>query len=60
MIAKNTLVIFNKGGAAKCARLIRNYNLVDEKLLKDSFNINAVIKYAQDNKIKYNTITINQ
>ena len=60
MMKKYSMIQFVRGGVAKYARLVKNYNLVDEQLIKDSFNVNAVVKYATEHKIKYNTITINQ
>lgn len=60
MTNKYTMLQFMRGGVVKYARLVKNYKLVDEQLAKDSFNVNAVVKYANEHKIKYNTITINQ
>lgn len=57
---KYSMIQFVRAGVVKYARLVKNYNLVDEQLIKDSFNVNAVAKYATEHKIKYNTITINQ
>lgn len=53
--AKYTFIIITRNEQEKHFRLFKEYATINESLVRDSFNKNAVLEYAREHKIKYET-----